>query len=92
MLDLGMVAGMEGVWGQWLGTRVEQRWVIVWVALGASTWKGMKVGWKQVNICDGVAFGLAATLVDDSFVGADPALDGVGVFLEEDFERFGEYI
>jgi hypothetical protein len=68
------------------------RWVIGWVALGALTWKGMKVGWKQANICDGVAFGLVATLVDDFFVGPDPALDGVGAFLEEDFERFGEYV
>ena len=58
------------------------------VALGASTWKGMKVCWKQADVCDGVAFGLAATLVDDSFVGPDPALDGVGVFLDEDFKRF----
>jgi hypothetical protein len=30
-----------------------------------------------VDICDGVAFGLVAALVDDSFVGPDPALDEV---------------
>jgi hypothetical protein len=48
--------------------------------LAGGTWA--EVGRKQTNVGHGaVAFGFAAALVDDRFVGPDPALNGVGVCL-----------
>ena len=52
----------------------------------------MEIVWQEMGFRDGAACGISATLVDDWFVGADPTLGRVGIFLEEDIESFVENV
>jgi hypothetical protein len=62
--------------------------VVAWVALGASTGKGVKICWKQLDLRDTLASGFAAAEIDDGFVRAQPALDGMGWLLKKLSEGF----
>jgi hypothetical protein len=75
-----MVCGCSGPKFEWIGVvEVLGGWASVLVSVDPSAGKWMKIGWKQTDVGHGVASGFAAALVDDWFVGPDPALDGVGI-------------